>query len=50
MLIQELDKAVIPGELERGFEYCKKLNTQRNINFDHVFKDLLDKIQNTFTL
>jgi MoaA/NifB/PqqE/SkfB family radical SAM enzyme len=50
MLIQELDKAVIPGELERGFEYCKKLNTRRNINFDHVFKDLLDKIQNTFTL
>ena len=39
MVIQELEKEVLPGELEKGIEYCHTLNSRRNINFIDLFPE-----------
>ena len=44
MVVQELDQPIIEGDLERGIEYCKKLNSQRNINFDTLFSDIISRL------
>jgi organic radical activating enzyme len=44
MVVQELDQPIIEGDLERGIEYCKKLNSQRNINFDVLFSDIISRL------
>ena len=45
MVVQELDQPIIEGDLERGIEYCKKLNSQRNINFDVLFSEIISSIK-----
>lgn len=37
ILIQELKKDIINGELEKGIKYCKDLNSMRNIDFKKLF-------------
>lgn len=41
MVVQELQKESIPGSLEKGLDYCRTLNTKRNINFNELFGELL---------
>jgi hypothetical protein len=44
-VISELDNTIIPGQLQAGLDYCRKLNSQRNINFDLLFDDFFCSIQ-----
>lgn len=44
IVVQELDKPIIKGDLQKGLDYCRKLNSQRNINFDALFHDLIRDI------
>ena len=38
MVVQELQKNSIDGFYEKGLDYCRKLNSQRNIDFNQLFK------------
>ena len=38
MVVQELQKNSINGFYEKGLDYCRKLNSQRNIDFNQLFK------------
>ena len=44
-VIQELDHTIIHGELDNGIEYCRKLNSNRNINFDLLFDSFFNRLQ-----
>lgn len=44
MVIQELDRPIIEGDLQRGLDYCRKLNSHRNINFDSLFKAYINQL------
>ena len=44
-VVQELDQPAIEGDLQKGLDYCRKLNSQRNINFDLLFDEFFRSIQ-----
>lgn len=44
MVVQELTKEADPVQLMKGIEYCKKLNSQRNLNFEGIFEDFFHQI------
>ncbi len=45
MVVQELKKPAIPGSLEKGLEYCRKLNDGRDMDFNQLFDNLLCSIE-----
>jgi hypothetical protein len=43
-VISELDNSIIPGQLQAGLEYCRTLNSMRNINFNKTFEHILREL------
>ena len=44
MVVQELQRDSIDGHYERGIDYCRKLNSQRNIDFNQLFKSSISSL------
>ena len=44
MVIQELQKEGKYRQYEKGIDYCRKLNSQRNINFNQLFKSSINSL------
>ena len=45
ILLDELMSDPIPGDLEKGLDYCRKLDANRPTDFDSIFHDLIKNIQ-----
>jgi hypothetical protein len=45
MVVQELEKPIMEGELKRGFDYCRKLGSKRNVSFDNLFHEIISSIE-----
>lgn len=43
-VVAELDNPILQGKLEAGLEYCRVLNSKRNMNFGKIFESLLREI------
>jgi hypothetical protein len=44
MVVQELSKHIIPLDLAKGLDYCQRLNSNRTVDFNTVFKPFLEKL------